>query len=260
MKKFLSRLHIWSVTHPLPSGTTWGAYIKTLRISNQALSSVQLNTVPLSEAESLPTRHEGLGPHQQLLMDNIGVSPTNPVLATSPSRQCPDRSPTGNQIFLFFFYVIYILCSHFYVGSMYDEIRLHVAWSYNASADSSFSLIPSFTLSNHLLLGLSPNFFAPLIRSFLCPVYQCRPYQRHLCLPVDRQVHFPVAQHSRHFLPVFPPALHPVCDFGIQFSILRQRRSQVCQSVDSLYLLSLPVNGSMRLDVHCTPIIQSSFY
>ena len=69
---------------------------------------MQLNTVPLSEAESLPTRHEGLGPHQQLLMDNIGVSPTNPVLATSPSRQCPDRSPTGNQIFLFFFYVIYI--------------------------------------------------------------------------------------------------------------------------------------------------------
>ena len=136
------------------------------------------------------------------------MSPSNPVLATSPSRQCPDRSPTGNQIFLFFFYVIYILCSHFYVGSMYDEIRLHVAWSYNASADSSFSLIPSFTLSNHLLLGLSPNFFAPLIRSFLCPVYQCRPYQRHVCLPVDRQVHFPVAQHSRHFLPVFPPALH----------------------------------------------------
>ena len=154
---------------------------------------------------------------------------------------------------------IYI-CSHLYVGSMYDEIRLHVAWSYNSPADSPFSLIPSFTLSNHLLLGLSPNLFVPLIRSFFCPVYQCRPYHCPVCLPVDRHVHFPVAQHSRHFLPDLPPALHSVGDFRIQFSILRLLRSQVCESVDSLYLLSLHVNGSLRLDVHCTPIIQSSLY
>ena len=50
--------------------------------------------------------------------------------------------------------------SHFYVGSMYDDVRLHVARSYTSSADSPFSLISSFTLSNHLLLGL-PLFLLP---------------------------------------------------------------------------------------------------
>ena len=50
--------------------------------------------------------------------------------------------------------------SHFYVGSMYDDIRLHVARSYTSSADSPFSLMSSFTLSNHLLLGL-PLFLLP---------------------------------------------------------------------------------------------------
>ena len=39
------------------------------------------------------------------------------------------------------------------VGSMYDDIRLHVARSYTSSADSPFSLISSLTLSNHLLLS-----------------------------------------------------------------------------------------------------------
>ena len=50
--------------------------------------------------------------------------------------------------------------SHFYVGSMYDDIRLHVARSYTSSANSPFSLISSFTLSNHLLLG-RPLFLLP---------------------------------------------------------------------------------------------------
>ena len=46
--------------------------------------------------------------------------------------------------------------SHFYVGSMYEDIRLHVlvARLYTSSADSLFSMISSFTLSNHL--GLPP--------------------------------------------------------------------------------------------------------
>ena len=44
--------------------------------------------------------------------------------------------------------------SHFYVGSIYDDVRLHVAWSYTSSPDSPFSLMSSFTLFNHLLLGL----------------------------------------------------------------------------------------------------------
>ena len=51
--------------------------------------------------------------------------------------------------------------SHFYVGSMYDDIRLHVARSYTSSADSPFSLISSFTLSNHLLLLGLPLFLLP---------------------------------------------------------------------------------------------------
>ena len=58
--------------------------------------------------------------------------------------------------FLFFSFIL----SHFYVGSMYDDIRLHVARSYTSSADSPFSLMSSFTLSNHLLLGL-PLFLLP---------------------------------------------------------------------------------------------------
>ena len=52
---------------------------------------------------------------------------------------------------------------HFYVGSMYDDIRLHVARSYTSSADSPFSLRSSFTLSNHLLLGL-PLFLLIIIQ------------------------------------------------------------------------------------------------
>ena len=47
----------------------------------------------------------------------------------------------------------------FYEGLMYDDIRLHVAQSYTSSADSPFSFISSFTLSNHLLVGL-PLFLA----------------------------------------------------------------------------------------------------
>ena len=50
-------------------------------------------------------------------------------------------------------------CYHFYVGSMFDDIRLHVARSY-PPLYSSFSMISSLTLSNHLLLGL-PLFLLP---------------------------------------------------------------------------------------------------
>ena len=58
--------------------------------------------------------------------------------------------------------------SHFYVGSIYDDIRLHVARSYTSSADSPFSLISSFTVSNHLLLGL-PLFLLPFTFFFHRP-------------------------------------------------------------------------------------------
>ena len=52
--------------------------------------------------------------------------------------------------------------SYFYVGSVYDDICLHVARSYTSSDDSPFSLIYSFTLSNHFLLGL-PLFILPVL-------------------------------------------------------------------------------------------------
>ena len=65
--------------------------------------------------------------------------------------------PSFDKAMVFFFSFI---LSHFYVGSMYDDIRLHVARSYTSSADSPFSLMSSFTLSNHLLLGL-PLFLLP---------------------------------------------------------------------------------------------------
>ena len=62
--------------------------------------------------------------------------------------------------------------SHFYVASMYDDIRLHVARAYTSSADSPFSLISSLTLSNRLLLGL-PLFLLPyaFISIALLPTY-----------------------------------------------------------------------------------------
>ena len=38
--------------------------------------------------------------------------------------------------------------SHFNVGSLFDDIRLHIAWSYTSSADSPFSFDIILTLSN----------------------------------------------------------------------------------------------------------------
>ena len=97
------------------------------------------------------------------------------------------------------FFSVFILFPR-YAVSMYYDIRLHVAWSYTSSPDSPFSLMSSFTLSNHLLLGLpiflvlslpSPSFLrcAPLFSShahttsasfsgFFCdfPNFRCRPY------------------------------------------------------------------------------------
>ena len=51
------------------------------------------------------------------------------------------------------------LC-HFYVGSIWDDSRLHAARSYTSSPDSLFSLRSSFTQSAHLFFGL-PLFLLP---------------------------------------------------------------------------------------------------
>ena len=61
---------------------------------------------------------------------------------------------------VFLLLLLHLIPTHFYVGSMHDETRLHVARSYTSSADSPFFLMSSFTLSNHLLLGL-PLFLLP---------------------------------------------------------------------------------------------------
>ena len=61
--------------------------------------------------------------------------------------------------------------SHFCMESIFDDIHQHVAWSYTSSAASRFSLISSFTLSNHLLLGiplLSPVLSFPLPSFLRC--------------------------------------------------------------------------------------------
>ena len=85
----------------------------------------------------------------------------------------------------------------FYVGSLCDDIRLHVAQSYTSSADSPFSLRSSFTLSNHLLLGI------PL---FLLP---CRPYIHY------HRPHSYVLFRSSHYksIPLQPTFLYFLCDF-----------------------------------------------
>ena len=60
---------------------------------------------------------------------------------------------TDSHFFFFFFFILFpLLCG----VNVRWHVRLHVAWSYTSSADSPFSLISSFTLSNHLLLGLPP--------------------------------------------------------------------------------------------------------
>ena len=73
--------------------------------------------------------------------------------------------------------------SHFYVGSMYDDIRLHVAWSYTSSLDSPFSLISPLTLFNHLLLGLPLLLLHPCtsISITLLPTLDCS-YLHHFIL------------------------------------------------------------------------------
>ena len=61
--------------------------------------------------------------------------------------------------YLFFLFIVFPL------GSMFDDIRLHVARSYTSYPDSPFSFISPLTLCSHLLTGcpLQPPFL-----DFLC--------------------------------------------------------------------------------------------
>ena len=69
----------------------------------------------------------------------------------------PSINEDHHSSFFFSFILFPLLCG----VDVYDDIRLHVALSYTSSADRLFSLMSSFTLSNHLLLGL-PLFLLPL--------------------------------------------------------------------------------------------------
>ena len=103
------------------------------------------------------------------------------------------------------FHSSFLLLLHLIPTFMYDDIPLHVVRSYTSSADSPFPLISSFTLSNHLFLGL-PLFLLP------CTFNS---YVVLLC--------------SYHMLiPLQPPFLDFLCDFphfrSPSFSYLVQLR------------------------------------
>ena len=69
--------------------------------------------------------------------------------------------------------------------------------------------------SNHRSIHISANsnfFSCAFINAHVCPVHQCWSYHCSVHFPFDLHVHSPVAQHSRHSLPVLPPALHSVGD------------------------------------------------
>ena len=52
--------------------------------------------------------------------------------------------------------------SHFYVGSMYDDIRLHVARSYTSSPDGPFSLISFLTVQPSSMWGRCTTTYASM--------------------------------------------------------------------------------------------------
>ena len=70
------------------------------------------------------------------------------------------------------------------MGSVYDDIRLRLERSYTSSADIPFSLISSFTLSNHLPLGL-PLFLllCTFISITLRPSYVVLLSSHHVSIP-----------------------------------------------------------------------------
>ena len=162
------------------------------------------------------------------------------------------------------------------MGSIWDDSRLRAARSYTFSPDSPFSLISSFTQSIHLFFGLPllllpctyipialfPTYFSSLLITFsfiqqfhLCAlhlllmrlphrprlrsVHHCWSYYRLVYLALDRDFHSSGTQHSRHFLPVPSPALNPMVDLCVNFSILRQCRSQIPECLHSCHLLVL---------------------
>ena len=107
------------------------------------------------------------------LMFSTSIGPTGAVKGCVPPTQCPldpepapsvpytpHQQPVSNTPFTFF-----------YVGSIWDDSRLHAARSYTSSPDGPFSLRSSFTQSAHLFF--SPPLLLPCtsISITLLPTY-----------------------------------------------------------------------------------------
>ena len=76
-------------------------------------------------------------------------------------------------------------------------------------------------------------------------------------LSLDLDFHSSVTQHSRHVLPVPPPALNSMVDFCVKFSILHQCRSQMDLNVFTLFTSSpsSPITRS-----YCSLLFQYSVF
>ena len=116
----------------------------------------------------------------------------------------------------------------------------------------SFLILSSFEtphIHRSLLISANSNLFS-CASSMTCTPVPPSPWSSSSCSG-RTTLQTPSSSSSTHsalcgWLP--HPVLHP------------PPTSIPCMWMSSLSLLSLPVNGSMRLDVHCTPSIQSSFY
>ena len=138
---------------------------------------------------------------------------------------------------------------------MYGYIRLRVARSYTSSADSPFSLMSSFTLSNHLLLGL-PIFLLPCtyITIALLPT-QCS------SLRITSPYHFNLL--SCTFFVIPPTFVVPlILSFLILSSFVTPHIHRIAFSflrppiyfpVPSSTLMSLPRTPVLVLPLFCTP-------
>ena len=170
---------------------------------------------------------------QSLLFDVIlyFVQPSSLMSSSLPSPlYCHYHRPPSHVVFISFHHMS-IPLQHSFLYFLSDYLHFRCP-SYSFISDLVQLRNSEHPSYRSQFCDLQCIFLCPLQHPCLCSVHQC--WSVHL--PLDLHVHYPVAQHSRHSL---PPALHSVGDFRIQFSILRQRRYQVCACLHSLYCLSL---------------------
>ena len=130
----------------------------------------------------------------------------------------------GRRTLFFFFFAFVVFPVN--VGSIYHDIRLHVARSYTSSADSPFSAIPSRTLSNHFLVGV------PLISSYAHATSTLVP---------GLSLWFPPLLLSLLFVHLWSCTASRLRTSIVAFSFLRRP-------------ISFPVPFSMPISLLCTPV------